>query len=111
MKLKDAYNVIESIHGFSDETSSAGESWSVVQEEIIRLQAENDRLMIKKEVLEEEIVWLRHIVKSLLDDMKAARELRIAKEVDCLRAENERLRKEVELEKPLSPKLTEDVQT
>ena len=44
MKLEDAYSVIESIYGFSDETSSAGEAWGVVQEEITRLSAENTRL-------------------------------------------------------------------
>ena len=44
MELEDAYNVIESIYGFSDETSSAGEAWCVVRKAIDQLRDENERL-------------------------------------------------------------------
>ena len=50
MELEDACNVIGSIYGFSDETSSAGEAWCVVRRAIDRLHVENSQLRKEAEL-------------------------------------------------------------
>ena len=67
MKLKDACSVIESIYGFDDETSSAGEAWGAVREEVKRLEAENERLRKEAELGKDLARHIRNLPTAELD--------------------------------------------
>ncbi len=42
MDLETAYDIIESCHGFDDETSAVGEAWMFVKEQISQMKKDLD---------------------------------------------------------------------